>query len=207
MQTIVEAILPKNGATVVKQPRRSLQGEREDRYGIIGADGTLKRVLFVDRKNGKVYEEMQDDDDDSAYEGRFSNSIKLGLVRYFYPVLHFMFVTHDMIRRYDSKNRSAAFPVSPFPQHLHFVSGRLHLLLRPGRKVGTVQLPMLRILLPCDTGGSGWDARFAGRVQARAARAPHFDLPRRRILCLGQVHGGTLDTRRDEHPVLRMNVE
>lgn len=94
MQTIVEAILPKNGATVVKQPRRSLQGDREDRYGIIGADGTLKRVLFVDRKNGKVYEEMQDDDDDSAYEGRFSNSIKLGLVRYFYPVLHFISVTH-----------------------------------------------------------------------------------------------------------------
>ena len=81
MQTIVEAIMPRNGAKVVKQPRRSLQGDKEDRYGIIGADGTLKRVLFVDRKNGKVYEEMQDDDDNSTYEGRFSNSIKLGLVR------------------------------------------------------------------------------------------------------------------------------
>lgn len=88
MQTIVEAILPRNGATVVKQPRRSLQSDKEDRYGIIGADGTLKRVLFVDRKNGKVYEEMSDDDDDSAYEGRFSNTIKLGLGDFiFYSVL------------------------------------------------------------------------------------------------------------------------
>jgi len=88
MQTIVEAILPSNGATVVKQPRRSLQSDNDDRYGIIGSDGTLKRVLFVDRKNGKVYEEMSDDDDDSAYEGRFSNTIKLGLGDFiFYSVL------------------------------------------------------------------------------------------------------------------------
>jgi hypothetical protein len=86
MQTIVEAIMPSNGATVVKQPRRSLQGDREDRYAIIGADGTLRRVLFVDKKNGKVYEETQDDEDDGSYEGRFSNSIKLGLVSYLYPV-------------------------------------------------------------------------------------------------------------------------
>ena len=47
--------------------------------GIIGANGALKRVLFVDRRNGKVYEEM-DDDEDGDYEGKFSNSIKLGLV-------------------------------------------------------------------------------------------------------------------------------
>ena len=71
---IVEAILPSNGATIVKQPKR----DKNDRYGIIGSNGVLKRVLFVDRTNGKVYEEMDDDDDDE--KGRFSNTIKLGLV-------------------------------------------------------------------------------------------------------------------------------
>ena len=76
---IVEAILPRNGANIVKQPRRHLQNDKDDRYGIIGSDGTLKRVLFVDRSNGKVYEELDDDDDDE-HEGRFSNTIKLGLV-------------------------------------------------------------------------------------------------------------------------------
>lgn len=75
---MVEAILPKNGANIVKQPRRALQGDREDRYGVIGSDGTLKRILFVER-SGKVFEELQDDDE-SEYEGRFSNTIKLGLV-------------------------------------------------------------------------------------------------------------------------------
>lgn len=78
LRKIVEAILPANGAKIVKQPRRALQSDREDRYGIIGSDGTLKRVLFVD-KRGKVFEEV-DGDDDSQYEGRFSNTIKLGLV-------------------------------------------------------------------------------------------------------------------------------
>ena len=76
---IVEAILPSNGATIVKQPKR----DKNDRYGIIGSNGVLKRVLFVDRSNGKVYEEMDDDEDD---EGRFSNTIKLGLVSLLLPV-------------------------------------------------------------------------------------------------------------------------
>ena len=84
----MEAVLPRNGAKIVKQPRRALQGDKEDRYGIIGSDGTLKRLLFVDRKNGKVYEEM-DDDDDGDYEGRFSNTIKLGLVSLFLHVTIF----------------------------------------------------------------------------------------------------------------------
>ena len=87
-QTVVEAILPRNGAKIEKQSRRALQGDKETRYGIIGSDGTLKRVLFVDKTSGKVYEEMQDDDDDSAYEGKFSNTIKLGLGDFiFYSVL------------------------------------------------------------------------------------------------------------------------
>mmetsp|Transcript_28493 Transcript_28493/g.53842 ORF Transcript_28493/g.53842 Transcript_28493/m.53842 type:complete len:711 (+) Transcript_28493:135-2267(+) len=86
-RTMVDAILPRNGAKIAKQPRRALQSDKEDRYGIIGSDGNLKRVLFVDRKNGKVYEEM-DDDEDGDYEGRFSNTIKLGLGDFiFYSVL------------------------------------------------------------------------------------------------------------------------
>jgi hypothetical protein len=55
LRTLVEAILPMNGATIVKQPSRALQGDKEDRYGIIGSDGTLKRILFVDQK-GKVFD-------------------------------------------------------------------------------------------------------------------------------------------------------
>ena len=86
LRTLVEAVFPKNGAKIVKQPRRALPGENQDRYGIIGSDGTLKRVLFVE-KNGKVYEEL-DDDDGSEGEGRFSNTIKLGLGDFiFYSVL------------------------------------------------------------------------------------------------------------------------
>ena len=87
MRTVVEAQLPRNGAKIAKQPRRALQADKEDRYAIIGRDGTVKRVLFVDKNNGKVYEEV-DDDDASAYEGRFSNTIKLGLGDFiFYSVL------------------------------------------------------------------------------------------------------------------------
>jgi len=86
---IVEAILPSNGATIVKQPKR----DKNDRYGIIGSNGVLKRVLFVDRSNGKVYEEMDDDEDDE--EGRFSNTIKLGLVSF---LLHFVkYMLHNYI--------------------------------------------------------------------------------------------------------------
>jgi hypothetical protein len=86
LRTIVEAVFPKNGAKIVKQPRRALPGDKQDRYGIIGSDGTLKRILFVE-KNGKVFEELSDDDD-SEYEGRFSNTIKLGLGDFiFYSVL------------------------------------------------------------------------------------------------------------------------
>ncbi|KAL7486233.1 hypothetical protein ACHAW6_011835 [Cyclotella cf. meneghiniana] len=86
LRTIVEAVFPKNGAKIVKQPRRALPGDNQDRYGIIGSDCTLKRILFVE-KNGKVYEELSDDDD-SEHEGRFSNTIKLGLGDFiFYSVL------------------------------------------------------------------------------------------------------------------------
>jgi len=81
---IVEAILPSNGATIVKQPKR----DKNDRYGIIGSNGVLKRVLFVDRTNGKVYEEMDDEDDE---EGRFSNTIKLGLVSLLLHLAMYMF--------------------------------------------------------------------------------------------------------------------
>lgn len=86
LRTIVEAVFPKNGAKIVKQSRRALPGDNPDRYGIIGSDGTLKRILFVE-KSGKVYEEL-DDDDHSEGEGRFSNTIKLGLGDFiFYSVL------------------------------------------------------------------------------------------------------------------------
>jgi len=82
MRTVVEAILPSNGAKILKQPRSG----KEIKYGVVGSDGTLKRILFVDRSNGKVYEEMQDDDDSD--EGRYSNTIKLGLGDFiFYSVL------------------------------------------------------------------------------------------------------------------------
>ena len=86
LRTLVQAVFPKNGAKIVKQPRRALPGDNHDRYGIIGSDGSLKRVLFVE-KNGKVFEEL-DDDDDSEGGGRFSNTIKLGLGDFiFYSVL------------------------------------------------------------------------------------------------------------------------
>ena len=60
----------------MKQPRRALQGDKEDRYGIIGSDGTHKRTLFVDRKNGKVYEEMDDDDDDGIIDRGQSKKVE-----------------------------------------------------------------------------------------------------------------------------------
>ena len=86
LRSIVEAVFPKNGAKIVKQSRRALPGDNKDRYGIIGSDGKLKRVLFVE-KSGKVYEELDDDDDDSG-GGQFSNTIKLGLGDFiFYSVL------------------------------------------------------------------------------------------------------------------------
>lgn len=82
LRTLVEAILPSNGAKILKQPRCG----KEVKYGVIGSDGTLKRILFVDRSNGKVYEEMENDDD--GEEGRYSNTIKLGLGDFiFYSVL------------------------------------------------------------------------------------------------------------------------
>lgn len=86
LRALVQAVFPKNGAKIVKQPRRALPGDNHYRYGIIGSDGSLKRILFVE-KNGKVFEEL-DDDDDSEGGGRFSNTIKLGLGDFiFYSVL------------------------------------------------------------------------------------------------------------------------
>lgn len=83
--TIVEAILPRNGAKIVRQPRHTMEAGKPTRYGIFGSDGTLKRILFI--RDGKVYEESMDDDDDSE-DGRYSNTIKLGLGDFiFYSVL------------------------------------------------------------------------------------------------------------------------
>ena len=113
---IVEAILPSNGATIVKQPKR----DKNDRYGIIGSNGVLKRVLFVDRSNGKVYEEMDDDDDE---EGRFSNTIKLGLVS---------LLLHLVCNVYVS-----LFCTSQSDQFIYFL-GRLYLLLSPGGEISRV---------------------------------------------------------------------
>ena len=85
MKTVVEAILPRNGAKIVRQPRHTMEAGKPTRYGVIGSDGTLKRILFI--RDGKAYEESMDDDDDSE-DGRFSNTIKLGLGDFiFYSVL------------------------------------------------------------------------------------------------------------------------
>jgi hypothetical protein len=84
MKTIVEAILPRNGAKILRQPRHTMEAGKPTRYGVIGSDGTLKRILFI--RDGKVYEETMDDDD--SEDGRYSNTIKLGLGDFiFYSVL------------------------------------------------------------------------------------------------------------------------
>ena len=78
MRTLVEAIFPQNGAKILKQPRSVLPSDNHERYRVIGSDGTLKRILFVE-KNGKVFEEL-DDDDDSEGRDRYSNTIKVRLL-------------------------------------------------------------------------------------------------------------------------------
>ena len=84
MTTIVEAILPGNGANIVRQPRHTMEAGKPTRYGVIGSDGTLKRILFV--RDGKVYEESMEEED--SEDGRYSNTIKLGLGDFiFYSVL------------------------------------------------------------------------------------------------------------------------
>lgn len=85
LKTMVEAILPRNGAKIVRQPRHTMESGKPTRWGVIGSDGSLKRILFI--RDGKVYEELHDDDDDSE-DGRYSNTIKLGLGDFiFYSVL------------------------------------------------------------------------------------------------------------------------
>lgn len=86
MKTVVEAILPRNGAKIVRQKRDTIEPGKPTRYGIIGSDGTLKRVLFI--RDGKVFEELESDDDDNEDGRRYSNTIKLGLGDFiFYSVL------------------------------------------------------------------------------------------------------------------------
>jgi len=51
LRTVVEAILPNNGAKILKQPYRG----KEVKYGVIGSDGTLKRIVSDDARFPFLY--------------------------------------------------------------------------------------------------------------------------------------------------------
>ena len=74
LKELVQAVMPISGGKIVVAGTSS-----EPEYLVYNREGELRRTLVVDRR-GKVMQVMQGDDNDDE-SGRFSNSIRLGLVR------------------------------------------------------------------------------------------------------------------------------
>merc|ERR1719410_876215 len=81
LRSEVRAVLPNNGARI--ETKTAADGTK--RYLVFDRHDTIKRTLLVDSQ-GRVFEEL--DDDDESDDGKGSNSIKLGLGDFiFYSLL------------------------------------------------------------------------------------------------------------------------